>query len=158
MSQPTDRLFLSLPGEGEYLDPSGSLILRVPATATGGAYSVLELTLGPGQGAPLHVHRREDEIFYVLSGECQVSDVHGPRTALPGSVAVFARGTPHAFRNTGAEPCRVAITAVPGGLEHFFVAINEAVAAGQATPERLAAISSEFEIDFLPVAAPPAPA
>ena len=143
------RVFLRLPDEGESLDPAGGLLLRVPSSATGGAYSVLELTLAPGRGAPLHVHRREDEIFYILDGECEVVDPEGARTALPGSVAVFTRGTPHAFRNPGSQPCRVLITAVPGGLEDFFIAINTAVNSGEATPERLAAISAEYEINFL---------
>ncbi len=146
--QPENRVFLSPPGQGSALDAAGDLILRIPAASTGGAYSLLELTLAPGQGAPLHVHRREDEIFYVLTGECDVIDAAGSRTALPGSVAVFAKGTAHAFRNGGTTPCRVAITAVPGGLEGFFIALNGAVNSGTATPERLAAIALEFEIEF----------
>ena len=152
MTTTETRVFLSLPGEGASLADDGSLLLRVPAASTGGAYSLLELTLAPGQGAPLHVHHREDELFYVLTGECEIVDPQGPRTALPGSVAVLAKGTPHAFRNTSSVPCRVAITAIPGGLENFFIALNLAVNTGEATPDRLAAISREFEIDFLPPA------
>ncbi len=154
MPTPADRVFLSLPNEGTSLDAAGDLLLRLPAAATGGAYSLMELTLAPGQGAPLHVHHREDEIFYVLTGQCDIIDQLGHRTALPGSVAVFTKGTPHAFRATGSEPCRVAITAIPGGLEHFFIALNQAVSTGTATPARVAEISREFEIDFLPASPP----
>lgn len=150
MSPDPSRVLLQLRNAGEALDATGTLLLRVPAAATGGAYSELELTLAPGQGAPLHVHHREDEIFHVLSGDCDVIDTLGSRTASAGAVAVFPKGVIHAFRNNSSGPCCVSITAVPGGLEHFFVAINQAVAAGEATPERLAAISREFEIDFLP--------
>ena len=150
MTAADTRVFLSLPGEGRFLDTAGSLVLRLPAAATGGAYSLLELTLSPGQGAPLHVHRREDEIFYIVAGQCDITDAQGARTALTGSVAVFPRGVAHAFRNTSSQPCRVLITAVPGGLEGFFEAINLAVAAGEATPERLARIAREFQIEFPP--------
>lgn len=149
MSADYSRVLLRLPNEGEVLDAAGTLILRVPATVTGGAYSVLELTLAPGQGAPMHVHHREDEIVHVLAGECEVADARGPRTALTGSLVVFPKRVVHGFRNVGSLPCRMSITAVPGGLEHFFIAINQAVAAGEATPERLAAFAREYEIDFL---------
>ena len=149
MTTETERILVSLPGEGASLDPNGGLVCKVRAEETGGAYSILELVLGPGKGAPMHVHHREDEIFCVAEGECEIVDSAGTQLALTGSVVRLARGIPHAFRNTGSVPCRLVITAIPGGLEGFFAAINEAVSNGQATPERLGQISREFEIVFL---------
>ena len=35
---------------------------------TGGAYCLLEMSLAPGIGVPRHIHTREDEAYYVLSG------------------------------------------------------------------------------------------
>lgn len=36
---------------------------------TGGAHALLHAVVPPGGGPSLHVHRREDEAFYVLEGE-----------------------------------------------------------------------------------------
>jgi quercetin dioxygenase-like cupin family protein len=140
---------VSLPGEGSWLDAAGSLVCKVPAEATGGAYSVLELVLPPGGGTPRHVHHREDELLAVVEGELQVVDEAGTRIALPGSVVRLPRDAVHAFRNAGDQVCRLVITAIPGGLEKFFEVINLLVAEGTATPERLAEAARRFEIEFL---------
>ena len=39
---------------------------------TGGEYCLLEVSLAPGMGVPRHTHTREDEAYYVLSGELEV--------------------------------------------------------------------------------------
>jgi quercetin dioxygenase-like cupin family protein len=36
---------------------------------TGGAFTLIEVLVPPGSGPPPHIHRREDEMFYVLAGE-----------------------------------------------------------------------------------------
>ena len=40
---------------------------------TGGAYCLLEASLAPGEDVPRHVHTREDETYYVLSGELEAA-------------------------------------------------------------------------------------
>jgi mannose-6-phosphate isomerase-like protein (cupin superfamily) len=140
---------VSLPGEGESLSVSGSLFLKVSSEETGGAYSLLELRLGPGQGAPMHVHEREDEVLCVTSGQCEIGDARGRQLAPTGSSVRLPRGTPHSFRNPGPEPCHLPIAAIPGGLEHYFSDVNDAIANGQGTPERLAQIGRVHGIEFL---------
>jgi mannose-6-phosphate isomerase-like protein (cupin superfamily) len=39
---------------------------------TGGAHCLLEASLAPAEDVPRHVHTREDETYYVLSGELEV--------------------------------------------------------------------------------------
>ena len=39
---------------------------------TGGAYCLLDVSLAPGIGVPRHIHTREDETYYVTSGELEV--------------------------------------------------------------------------------------
>jgi mannose-6-phosphate isomerase-like protein (cupin superfamily) len=127
----------------------GTLMCKVPASDTGGAYSVLELVLPPGGGTPRHVHHREDELLAVVEGDLEVVDGDGARIALPGSVVRLPRHAAHAFRNAGPGPCRLVITAIPGGLERFFEAVSLLTTAGTATPERLAEVARTFEIEFL---------
>jgi len=55
---------------GPTLDVFGvTHIYKAMANDTGDQFSVWESIVPPGAGAPAHTHTREDEAFYVLSGE-----------------------------------------------------------------------------------------
>jgi quercetin dioxygenase-like cupin family protein len=48
---------------------SGATItILVSAADSGGAIGVIETVFPPGDGVPFHMHSREDETFYVVSG------------------------------------------------------------------------------------------
>jgi mannose-6-phosphate isomerase-like protein (cupin superfamily) len=144
----TNRLPLIIPaGAGQDF---GGLLCKVRAEQTAGAYSILELTLAPGQGAPLHIHQREDEIFYVIEGQCDIQYSDVLTTATIGSVAVLPKGVPHAFRNSGTIDTRILITAVPGGLEGFFEESNRVASDDPDAPAKRAAIARRYQIDFSP--------
>src|SRR5688572_19655647 len=83
---------------------SGGVTCKVRSDETDNRYTVLELVLGPGEGAPLHVHQREDEMMFIVEGELEVEHDQEKRIALPGAVIVFPKGCPHAFRNSGQTP------------------------------------------------------
>jgi mannose-6-phosphate isomerase-like protein (cupin superfamily) len=56
--------------------------------------------------APLHLHRNDDEAWYVLEGALCVrvgTDVVGVN---PGSAVLVPRGTPHTYWNPGPGPVR----------------------------------------------------
>jgi quercetin dioxygenase-like cupin family protein len=58
------------PGEGEALWFLGELAtVKATGETTGGRVSVIENLAPRGSGSPLHVHRNEDEWFYVIEGE-----------------------------------------------------------------------------------------
>ena len=63
---------------------------------------------------PLHVHEREDELFYVLEGEhvIQVGDDEFP--VGPGGVVFAPRGVPHAQRRVVPGEGRLLVLTVPG--------------------------------------------
>lgn len=127
----------------------GGVICKVRSEAAGGQYSVLELTLAPGQGAPLHIHRREDEIFTILEGECVITSQSINQTAGVGAVVVLPRGVAHAFRNAGSVPTRIMIMAVPGGLETFFEESSRVSASDPNAGAAFAAIAERHQIEFL---------
>lgn len=66
----------------------GSILLS--GEDTGEAYCLLDLRVAPGKGVPRHTHTREDEAYFVLSGELEAHrgrrglhsesgrDSHGP--------------------------------------------------------------------------------
>ena len=56
--------------EGEARWWLGALaIIKATAADTRGSLTILEVTDPPGVKAPMHVHHREDEAFWVLEGE-----------------------------------------------------------------------------------------
>jgi quercetin dioxygenase-like cupin family protein len=67
-----------------------------------------------------HVHRVQEETFYVLEGECewQIGDQH--IRALPGTFVFIPPGVPHNIANTTNKPARVLMTVSPPGHEHYF--------------------------------------
>ena len=74
-------------------------LITVKATreTTAGGVTVLDHLARRGAGSPLHVHRREDEWFYVIEGELTFS-VGGKVIAAPAGSFVFGpRGIPHTF-------------------------------------------------------------
>ncbi len=56
--------------------------------------------------APVHVHRDDDEAWYVLHGTLRVRVGDEIVEASAGSAVLVPRGTPHTYWNPGAGPCR----------------------------------------------------
>ncbi len=77
-----------------------------------------------GDGPPQHIHKTEDEAFYVLEGE--VKFLLGETTAIAtaGSFVLVPRGTVHAWCRAGQAPAKLLAIISPPGFEQFF---NEAV-------------------------------
>ena len=62
--------FVREPAAGSTLNVLGiTQIHKATGAETAGAFSLWEAVVPPGAGAPPHTHTREDEAFYVLSGE-----------------------------------------------------------------------------------------
>ena len=60
-----------------------------------GDYSLVRMHCPPGDQPPLHVHEREDEGFYVLSGELTLwAGDEPPVTFVPGEYALAAARSP----------------------------------------------------------------
>src|SRR5436853_7541367 len=92
------------PGEGEALWFNGGLaVLRATGGQTEGRYAVLELLAPKGFASPIHVHRREDEFFVVLSGEVRVQHGEGVIEAVAGSVVYGPRDFPRGFLVVSGE-------------------------------------------------------
>lgn len=50
-------------------------------------------------GPPLHIHKHQEEVFFVLSGEFLIQIGDEIFTAKTGDAAFIPRGTPHTFAN-----------------------------------------------------------
>jgi quercetin dioxygenase-like cupin family protein len=110
------------PGGGETVrNPVGGIVtFKATGMESAGVLTTFESVIAPGDGPPLHVHAREDEVLYVLEGEFRFQlgdDVHG---APEGSLMYVPRGVAHCFQNVADHPGRLLIFFTPAGMEHFF--------------------------------------
>src|SRR5215470_3437123 len=89
---------------------------------TGGAYCLLEVSLAPGMGVPRHMHTREDEVYFVLSGELEVTIGQQTFVLRPGDSLMAPRDIPHALRNSGDTTNHFLLLFSPSGFEGFMMA------------------------------------
>ena len=119
--------------------------------------SVLEHHAPPGDSPPLHLHRNEDEIFYVLAGEFRFQLGEKQRRLGVGACVVAQQGVPHTYR---VESPTGRFLTVTGGedFERFVRAVGRPAdqmvlppPAGPTTVEmmaRLAKIAASHGIEF----------
>ena len=86
---------------------------------TQGQFALIEAVARRGNAPPPHVHHREDETFYVLEGEIEVSV--GGRTikGTAGTTIFLPRDVPHSF-TIESEQSRMLVLLTPAGLEGWF--------------------------------------
>ncbi len=125
-----------------------TILLRVPAAATGGRFTLFE-EVPPLLDTPLHVHANEDELFYVLEGEHVFEVGDEEFHAGPGGLVFAPRGVPHSQRRLVPGEGRLLILTAPGGLEGFFRELAEAQRAGTLGPEAYASASEKHGITWL---------
>lgn len=100
---------------------------------TNGAFAVTEITAQPDFGPPPHTHTREDESFYVLEGEFEVSLDNGtPFVVTAGSFVHLPKGVLHTHKATGSGPARVLAIYVPAGVEQFIAEAGQLASESQA--------------------------
>jgi mannose-6-phosphate isomerase-like protein (cupin superfamily) len=106
-------------GEGEALWWFGALAeIKIAADDTGGLLSVIEVTEPPNAMAPLHVHHREDEGFWILAGSATFEIGGATIEAGAGDFAFGPRGIPHRYTVSDAG-CRMLFVLTPGGFENL---------------------------------------
>jgi quercetin dioxygenase-like cupin family protein len=106
---------------------TGRVTTKASGAETGGSFSQIETIDPRGTGTPLHIHRNEEESFYVLEGEVSVF-VDGARIELAtGDFALVPRGVPHAYV-VRSEVARMLVTFSPSGFEQAFADMGVPVA------------------------------
>ena len=85
-------------GEGRSIDVLGNDVqIQIASRDTGNAFTVFEAQTEPLQGPPLHLHRDQDECWYILEGEYRF-EVDGQEIYARAGATVFApRGSRHTF-------------------------------------------------------------
>lgn len=115
-------------GEGEARWWFGSLAeIKATAADTGGRMSIIEVTAPPGLEAPLHVHHRDDEGFWILEGDLTLEVGGTTIEASAGDYVFGPRDIPHRY-TVGDQGCRMLFILVPGGIEDVMRLTSEPAA------------------------------
>ena len=128
-----------------YWGPGDHYTFLVTGEESGGAYFAMEALVPPGGGPPPHIHRREDETFYLLEGEIEFRLGDEMITAGSGDFVNVPRGTVHSFRNAGSETARMVLTFTPAGMERFFEETLEPAPNGALTaPDNVDEVAARY--------------
>ena len=123
-------------GEGNARWWGGGLAtIKVTGQETADLYSIVEILEPHGAQAPLHLHRREDEAFWVLEGELTFRIGTETIKARPGSFVFGPRDVPHTY-TVDSGPARLLFLLSPPGFEGFVEAISKPATARTLPPSK----------------------
>ncbi len=110
---------------------------KVSGKETGGAFALFEVDSPAGNGPPPHIHRREDETFYILegTGRCIVDGVE--HALVPGATVMLGRYCEHSIHNDGPGELKFVWFFTPPGLEQVIEATGRPRKAGEPPPTDL---------------------
>jgi mannose-6-phosphate isomerase-like protein (cupin superfamily) len=97
--------------------------------------------------APLHLHRNDDEAWYVLEGVLRVrlSNEDEDVELHAGSGVLVPRGTPHTYWNPGPDRVRYLLIMT----SRIYQLIQDIHAMKERTPETLRAVFEKHESELL---------
>ncbi len=132
--------------------------------STGGSLAMVETEVVAGGEPPLHIHAREDEVFYVLDGEVVFQRGLALIEANAGDAVVLPRGIQHGFA-LRSETARMLVVTTPAGLEDAFRQFSQPASAGDEPsipdgppePEAMAAYEAAFSAQGVTFVGPPLP-
>ena len=148
-----ERVFGLEEGEGNARWWGGGLAtFKATGNETGGLYSIFEVLEPQGARAPLHLHRKEDQTFYVLEGEVTFRVGEETIRARPGSFVFGPKDVPHTYA-VDSGPARLLFLLSPPGFEGFVEAISKPAKAltlppsdSEAPPDEDEAESESFAV------------
>ena len=112
-----------MPNPKTYYNPVNGEYARIIESSedTGGEYSLLEVSLSPGGGNPLHYHTRFTEEFFALKGNLGLQYQKDIVHLKPGGKQLVPIGIPHRFFNDSTDEIVFRVKLRPGqpGFENF---------------------------------------
>ncbi|MEU9977814.1 cupin domain-containing protein [Streptomyces sp. NPDC051014] len=124
--------------------------LLADSDATGGALSIVRVTLGEGaDGAVPHVHRNSAEMFYLLDGAAEVLSGDDVVTAERGDLVVVPAGRPHAFAAAPGATADILIVITPGVERFEYFRHLQRIRLGEATVESILDVQERYDNHFL---------
>lgn len=128
----------------------GQATVKVSGGDTEGAFVVFEVSVVPCGGPPTHIHRVENEWFYVLEGDMKFQVASDLFRVSSGGCVFAPRMVPHVFQNVGQTPARILALAVPAGrMEAFIVELDALFAARAPEPASIKAVFEKYGLELV---------
>src|ERR1700749_3466038 len=129
----TAKAVIQMPGQAKAVTLSGEPLAFLVTGEHTRHTSMFEWTMPARFSTGLHVHRVQEETFYVLEGECEWQIGDQRIRATPGTYLFLPPGVPHNIGNASDQIARVLMTVSPPGHERYFEELAETVARGGAS-------------------------
>ncbi len=135
--------------QGQKLNVIGdNQIVKLSGQDTNGQFTLIEQNNEPGMGIPPHVHKNEDEVFQVVSGQVEMV-IGGDSFILnPGDLIFCPKGIPHAWKVIGTEKAQAMLSIFPAGLENMFEELAQ-LPPGPPDLGTVAQICGKYQVSFV---------
>jgi mannose-6-phosphate isomerase-like protein (cupin superfamily) len=121
---------------------------KVSSEDSAGACTVFEMNALPRSGPFLHVHHREDEWYYVLSGQFLFRAADREHNLLAGASIWLPRDIPHVWANTATSDGKLILMCQPGGFEKFFDEMGN-VPMDKKSPDKMRDLMAKYGMEML---------
>ncbi len=125
------------------------IVGKILSSQTNDEYSVIISETPPNQGPPLHVHKNEDELFYILKGNYVFNCGSEKIEAKEGDFIKLPRGIPHTFVNMDSVVGITMNTITPGGFENFFNETSKESKENKLTKNKIDSIANKYGVSFV---------
>ena len=133
----------------------------VPASTGADGISVIEHRAPFGDSPPLHIHRREDEIFHLVSGSLRFVVAGATRRIGAGDTLLAPKGVPHSYLVESAEGAHWLTIMHGGDFEAMLRRMSRRAAAAalppaaMPTPEAIEALNRACAENGIDIVGPP---
>jgi len=142
----TAKAVVRMPGEGKQVSLAGKPLFFLVTGQDTKHTSMFDWTLPPGFSTGTHVHRVQEETFYVLEGEGEWTIGGELIRAKPGAYVFIPPGVPHNIANVSDKPMRMIMTVSPPGHEHYFEELADlAKSGGRPDANAIAELRSRYD-------------
>ena len=132
--------------------------LLVTGKESNNVFFQFEAIVPEGGGPPPHIHNREDETIYVVSGNVEFYLGDKKHLAKAGDFVYISRGTVHNFKNVSKETAKLLLTFSPSGMDDYFAEVFTEVKEKNAPPppitdeliRKLTEVAPKYGMTFLP--------
>ena len=144
------KAVIRMPGEGKEVRLAGQPMTFLVTGDDTKHTSMFDWTLPAGFSTGLHVHRVQEETFYVLDGECEWH-IDGQKVrAKAGTYVFIPPGVPHNIANASDKPARMIMTVSPPGHEQYFEELVKLVTkSGPPDAAAIAQLRARFDTEQL---------
>jgi mannose-6-phosphate isomerase-like protein (cupin superfamily) len=105
------------------------ITIKIAGEQTDGMFSLLEVSVPPQNGPPLHIHNREVESYYILEGDFEITvGNNDSRTVVKASAGTFVsvpKGIPNTYKNVGNKEGRFLMFYSPANASKAFEEVGQ---------------------------------